>query len=690
MGTSMFKAGAEVKVKGKPMKLVRLLSGDIWQLEDSRTLQIAEHSFGELHSMYEKDELVFVDACTASIPSDKVAGKLKYAQASDADWETAKIRRLYVLAALNQPNSRTELELAAKEVWDKTRIPDTAPGYATVYRWKKRYQAAGNDIKALLPCHFRKGNSSNRYPTEVEELVNEAIQSEYLSEERRTIEETVEKAIVLVMSENRLRPGMMQLPLPTRRLVKRMIEAIPAFDRYSARHGRTAATKRFRAVLKHRTTQAPLERAEIDHTPLDLMVIDDDSGLPLGRPFLTVCLDDYTRCILGIYISFEPPSHFTVARCLKMAFLPKTELLKQYPAIQNTWDAHGVMRDLVVDNGQEFHSVSLENVCYSLGIEIHYSARKTPWFKGKIERFQGTLNRAIAHGTPGTTFSNIFDKEDYDPSKQAILRYSTLKEIVHTWVADVYHQKVHRTLGAPPAVYWARSISPEDILVPDNPGQLDFLLGRSEQRVLSHKGIELYGLNYNSPELTVLRRKLGDKLEVEIRVDTADLGHIVVLSPDQRQTFKVPALQFDYANGLSEWQHRICKRFAARETNSYSSAAWLEAKARIRELVEAEFMHKKQKTRTKIARYKNMDAKPAGQPGPQQSPLEAPPVALPAPAPTEAILVEPPPAAQPLTAAELSVDNPPKRERRLKPIYRERSPAVLAEERAESEDLKHD
>jgi hypothetical protein len=31
--------------------------------------------------------------------------------------------------------------------------------------------------------------------------------------------------------------------------------------------------------------------------------------------------------------------------------------------------------------------------------------------------------------------------------------------------------------------------------------------------VLSHKGIELYGLNYNSPELTVLRRKLGDDPE---------------------------------------------------------------------------------------------------------------------------------------------------------------------------------
>jgi len=232
----------------------------------------------------------------------------------------------------------------------------------------------------------RKGNRKSRYPTEVTEFVEKAIEDRYLKLERNTIQETLDYAIVLVATENRLRPQSAQLPLPTRRLVTSKIEAIPAFDRYAARHGRTAAVKRFRSVLQHRTTNAPLERVEIDHTPLDLMVIDDDSGLPLGRPYITACIDDYTRCLLGIYISFEPPSNFTVSRCLMHAFIPKTELHVKFPAIQNQWSAHGVMRELVVDNGQEFHSTSFENACFSLGIEIHYSARKVAWFKGKVEQ----------------------------------------------------------------------------------------------------------------------------------------------------------------------------------------------------------------------------------------------------------------------------------------------------------------
>ena len=87
-------------------------------------------------------------------------------------------------------------------------------------------------------------------------------------------------------------------------------------------------------------------------------------------------------------------------------------------------------------------------------------------------------------------------------------------------------------------------------------------------------------------------------------MDAADIGKIIVLSPDHRQMFSVPAINSEYANGLSQWQHRVCKRFASRESLQYSTTGWLEAKARIAELIDAELMHKRKRTRTRIARYK--------------------------------------------------------------------------------------
>ena len=397
-------------------------------------------------------------------------------------------------------------------------------------------------------------------------------------------------------------------------------------------------------------------------------------------------MDDFSRCVLGIYVGFEPPSHASVARCLKHAFLPKVNFRKEYPAIVNEWAAHGVMRELVVDNGVEFHSVSLENACYTLGIEIHYSARKTPWFKGKVERFIGTLNRAIAHRSPGTTFGDIFEKDEYDPVKHAVIRFSVLLEIVNTWVADVYHQQIHSSLGAPPAVVWANSIAAEDILVPDDPTFLDAILGQSETRQLSHKGIELYGLLYNSHELMALRRKLGDQLNVEVRVDTANLGKIVVLAPDKREMFVAKALNAEYAAGLSLWQHKVCKRFAARQMESYDSSGWLEAKAKISELIDDELAHKKQSTRARIARYKGdakllakdktdaPDAKKAKAPAVEPAAVHVPAVpvaasAQPTPATDTAV---PPWGAKPLAAESAPTPEPATPKRKFKPVYRPR------------------
>ncbi|MEI7612172.1 MAG: DDE-type integrase/transposase/recombinase [Betaproteobacteria bacterium] len=677
MGTSSFQAGAIVEIDKKPHQMLRMVDDKYWQLENIRTKRIQEHSILELHKLYATGTLVFASDRLVSLSQpDKSLGR-KCGSLSEAEFEQAKLRRLYAMAVMDLPNTAAAFAPAISQVWHRVGKPSSMPHWTTVYRWKIKFQRAGKDVQALANNKQAQGNRSERYPEEVTEIVSNAVETCYLKQERKTIQDTLDYAIVAVRRENQLRPESMLLPLPTRRLLRRIIDAIPAFDRYAARYGRVAATKKFRSVQAHRTTAAPLERAEIDHTLLDMMVLDDKTGLPLGRPYLTACIDDYSRCLLGLKIGFEPPSYLTVAQCLKDAFLPKSGLREKYPNIRNDWDAHGVMRELVVDNGAEFHSVSLENACYSLGIEIHYSARKTPWFKGKIERFQGTLNRAVAHGNPGTTFHNIFEKEEYDPSKHAVVRLSTLKEIVHTWVVDVYHQKPHRTLNAPPAVVWKNSISIEDILLPDDPVLLNAIMGRSESRRLTHKGIELHGLFYNSHELTSLRRELGDKLDVEVRVDESDLGAITVFSPDKKRMFNVHSISPEYANGLSAWQHRVCKKFAARELGKYDSTAWLEAKMAISKLIEDEFMHKKQKTRTKIARFKGE---------PKQSPNESQ-TSLPQ------TFVE----ASPIHSVEpyaieniVSSESPSIPGKRFKPLFRERLPSQLAEENADMVETKHD
>jgi putative transposase len=554
MGACAFEQNALVIIDGVERKLQRKITATLWQLEDTRNGCFDRFEHADLQRMYVDGSLVFPG-------SGKVShcGPANLAITSQ-EHDVAVLRLAYVREALKVPNSRTSLERSILEVWNRIKIPAKAPGYITVYGWKRRYQASNCDYRVLVDNHRGKGYRKDRYPSDVMKICDQAIETKYMRRERNTYQKTLEDAQNRVKEANRLRLPGEALPLPTRRLIKRLVDKIPAYERHAARYGHDSARNVFRSVKGHIVTTEPLERAEIDHTQLDIEVVDDKTSALLGRPYVTACIDDFSRCILGIYVGFNSPSYQTVQLCLKDCLKPKVRLKEDHPEIQSEWPAHGVMRDLIVDGGLEFHGTSLEKACNSLGINIVISPRRTPWFKGKIERFLGTLNRAVTEGVPGTTFRSISEKGDYDSAKRACITLSTLKKNIMQWIADDYHQRLHRSIDTTPSEMWMSSVSPEDIRYPDESTQIDAVTGRAYQRSLTHNGIVFEGLLYYSPAIHELRRIEDANLKVEIRVNESDLGSIYVLWPKASKPFEVPAMELDYAKGLSLHTHKIIRR----------------------------------------------------------------------------------------------------------------------------------
>ena len=608
MAIAHFCKNTSIDMEGREYQLSQEISKGIWQVTEVRTGRIHEFSIQELQQRYADGKLVFMEnpnKTAKSVAAFKEKPNNFSLKAKDLELEKAKVCRVYVKAVEHLPCTRPIVEAAIKEVWGKINAPEKMPNWTSVARWKKKYFANGKDGYALVAAHHRKGNRNERYDTEVIAIAQDCIDRLYMQRERKTIEDTIEEAVVEVTRENKQRPSAQQLSLPTRRLIRRLIDNIPAFDRCAARYGRVAANRLFRSKLKHQVTKKPLESAEIDHTKLDLFVIDDESHIPLGRPWLTICIDSHTRCMLGIYIGFEPPSYSTVGKCLKHAFLPKTNLQQLFPGIRHTWEAHGVMERLIVDNGLEFHSTSLDKACFAFGVEIIYTPRKTPWFKGKIERFNRTINASLSHGIKGTTFSNIFEKDDYDPAKHAVVTLSTLRLIIHKWIADYYHQKPHRSLDQQtPAMVWDSSVVQEDIALAHNPAEMDILLGKAvPDKKVTHKGIEINNLLYNSPELMLLRRRYGDELTVEMRIDESDIGHVYVILKNNQGYLDVPALNQEYARGTTLWLHDICRKYAREHSKKVDVHSYARAKTEIRDIVENELKLKRRKTNAKVARY---------------------------------------------------------------------------------------
>ncbi|MBI3583196.1 MAG: transposase [Nitrospinae bacterium] len=288
-----------------------------------------------------------------------------------------------------------------------------------------------------------------------------------------------------------------------------------------------------------------LERVEIDHTKLDLMVIDPERRLPFGRPWLTTAVDIYTKSALGIYLSFDPPSYLSVMQSLIHTITSKAYVQKKYPSIVNTWDTYGIMETLVPDNANEFICTHFEDACLQLGIVIQYAPPRLAWYKGSVERYFGTINRQLLHQQPGTTFSNIIDKADYDTKKNAIISMDTLLEIIHKWIIDIYHQQEHRGIKNTPAQAWKTAIEEFPPALPPNKRELEVLLGMIEERTVSAKGIELFGLFYNCDELLSLR--LGQKREkVKIKYDPTDISVIHAFDQFKGVFIPIPALDQSY------------------------------------------------------------------------------------------------------------------------------------------------
>src|SRR5271157_2692677 len=179
----------------------------------------------------------------------------------------------------------------------------------------------------------------------------------------------------------------------------------------------------------------------------------------------------------------------------------------------------------------------------------------------------------------------ILERDDYDPTRQAVVLLTTFREMLHTWIIDVYLQTPHRGIKDTPAHRWHSEMIGLPLPLPPSAGELDVALGMTVQRVVFHYGIELEGLKYHSPELGELRRRMGTGAKVELTFDPGDLGHINVLDPLNGAYIRIPAVDQTYAKGLSLWQNKVIRRYAKCQLNARTDmVALAQAKAEIRAL----------------------------------------------------------------------------------------------------------
>lgn len=449
------------------------------------------------------------------------------------------------------------------------------PGVSTVQRYWTRLDYAGGNYAALASGHwFRR--PGHLLDPQVDDCIDDLLDKFYLQPNRPTLKETCEKInkrLKALAEQGKISEDLAQVSEAT---VQRRKQELDPFLVTMRREGIARARREHRYTLDGTCVTRALQRLEVDHTLLDWYVLCDVTGLPLGRPTLTIVVDSFSKHITGLYVSFNGPSIATVLKAIKNSILPKTEFAAA-AGLQRPWIAFGVGETFLLDNGLEFHCAVMQRVSMELGIDVEFCPVRSPWVKPNVERAFAELDYiSVSQGRVDKRGSDAIPK---DPKSCAVIPFSRFAKGLVIWASDIHGQRVNRRTLCRPAEIFEESLAlaPAPSMPLTFEG-LDLIAAMSLHRKVGLGGVERRGITWAGPELKEVLADAGGPFRGLIKWDPDNLDVAYVQNPRSFRWHALQSTRPDFTVGLTEHQLRVIR-----------SAMWGKAKARDRvdEMIQA-------------------------------------------------------------------------------------------------------
>jgi putative transposase len=199
------------------------------------------------------------------------------------------------------------------------------------------------------------------------------------------------------------------------------------------------------------------EIGHIDHTQLDTESVCSRTGRNLGRPWASFFMDAFSRRLLAIYLTFDPPSYRS---CMML--------------VRECVRRHGRLPQfIVVDGGKEFHGTYFETLLALCSVTKKTRPGAKPRYGSVCERLFGTSNTQFAHNLMGNTqiMKDVRQvTKSVNPAGLAIWPIDRLYARLCEWAYEVYDTIDHPALGQSPreafAMGMARSGARSHRLIP--------------------------------------------------------------------------------------------------------------------------------------------------------------------------------------------------------------------------------
>ena len=525
MSPLKLKRGIVFTYKGQKYSLIRVLDLSFVSAKNIDTEEITKIPISEIEFLEESDK--------SNIPKPNIDSEI----IPDKHWEIAR-ERLEIIKPLLKPD-RTKKEVI--NIAKKHNIH-----IATIYRWIKNYEESGGLLSSLLPNYSQRGGKNKkRTSKEIEELMDFYIKNIYLSSDRKVNKKRAYLEFLIECNERNLKPAHYNTFL-------NRIKEITPYEITRKREGKVKAQSLYGASEKSFEVNYPLEILQIDHTPLDIQIVDEIYRKPIGRPYITVAIDVFSRMIYGFYLTLEKPSLFSVGQTILRGALRKEEYLQEL-GIEGKWEIWGLPKNLTIhtDNASEFRSRDFTRFCEEFGITLAYRPRKTPNYGGHIERFFRTLNSEI-HNLSGSTFSNPQKKGEYKSENKAVFTLNELEQWIVHWIVNIYHKRIHSEIKTTPENKFKEGILGNEnqkgigippLITGQEAERLKIALLPSFQRTIQKDGVHFKNIRYYDNVLKSFIR-YGEKANKEnkkylFKYDPRDMRFLYFLHPEHNTYYKV-------------------------------------------------------------------------------------------------------------------------------------------------------
>lgn len=380
-------------------------------------------------------------------------------------------------------------------------------------KWRQAESRYGCGYIGLLFHYQACGNRQQKLPDNTLDVMKAFIANDY-----ETLKQKTKVAVYGVLVRKCEEQG---IAAPSYKTFAQAIQNRPRREQVQKRQGKRAAYQHetFYQELSLTTPRhgdRPFEIGHIDHTQLDIELVCSQTGRKLGRPWGTFLSDAFSRRLLAVTLTFDPPSYRACMMVLR-------ECVQRHSRLPQT---------VVVDGGREFESVYFETLLARYECSKKTRPGAKPRFGSVCERLFGTTNTRFIYNLLGNTqiTRNVRQvTKSISPQEHACWTFGQFYTRLCEWAYEVYDTLEHPALGQSPRDAFAMGMRQggqrlQRLIPYDETFRMLTLptTRKGTAKVMPHLGVKINALCYWSDAL--LDPEVG-KTQVPVRYDPFDAGN---------------------------------------------------------------------------------------------------------------------------------------------------------------------